>query len=232
MKKKIIIIVGVIVLLILSVVGYYVISDLNQESKLKNELNELSDLVNADNINMDEINQRLNRTVTKNDYAVVEKSFKNYLKDSFDNSLKIAQVLNDEQITTLLTVDNYQNDGKDFIKTKKYIADTKNTLEECQQKYNEYLTKEKAMSYINDKGLDSYYTTLYENELIGDLSSENEDKTVENAINDIIDILNATDQVITFLSNNSNDWEIENNNIVFSNENLTNEYNQLISSVL
>ena len=88
------------------------------------------------------------------------------------------------------------------------------------------------MSYINDKGLDSYYTTLYENELIGDLSSENEDKTVENAINDIIDILNATDQVITFLSNNSNDWEIENNNIVFSNENLTNEYNQLISSVL
>ena len=122
MKKKILLGVGIVVLVLAGIVGYMVVSDLGQEDKLKEELNSLNELVNADNINLDLIYERLDRTVTKGDYAKVEKSFKTYLKDSFDNSIEIVNLLNDERITTSLTATNYVEDGPDFINSKEKIA--------------------------------------------------------------------------------------------------------------
>lgn len=109
MKKKIIIAVVVIVALIIGVLGYMVISDMGQEDKLKTELSEINDLANAETIDMDEINKRLDRTVTTGDYAKVEEAFKSYLRDSFNNSIEIADLINDERITTLLTEEEQQN---------------------------------------------------------------------------------------------------------------------------
>ena len=134
MKKKIIIVVAVILVAIIGVIGYMVISDMGQEDKLKTEISEISDLSNAENIDIDEINKRLDRTVTKGDYAKVEDAFKSYLRDNFDNSIEIADLINDERITTLLTADNYKTDGKEFIESKKYISTTRQKLEECKEK--------------------------------------------------------------------------------------------------
>lgn len=230
MKKKIIIAVVVIVALIIGVLGYMVISDMGQEDKLKTELSEINDLANAETIDMDEINKRLDRTVTTGDYAKVEEAFKSYLRDSFDNSIEIADLINDERITTLLTAENYKTDGKDFTESKNYILTTKQKLEECKEKYSEYMTKEKAMSYIEDKGLDSYYVDLYEQEYVGDMESV-KDTTVEDSIDEIISLLDTSEKVLNLLSNNQDTWNVEGENIVFSNDNLSNQYNELINSI-
>lgn len=230
MKKKIIIAVVVIVVLIVGVLGYMVISDMGQEDKLKTELSEINDLANAENIDIDEINKRLDRTVTKGDYAKVEDAFKSYLRDNFDNSIEIADLINDERITTLLTADNYKTDGKEFIESKKYISTTRQKLEECKEKYSEYMTKEKAMSYIEDKGLDSYYVDLYEQEFVGDMDSA-KDTTVEDSIDEIISLLDTSEKVLNLLSNNQNAWNVEGDNIVFSNDSIGNQYDELINSI-
>lgn len=230
MKKKIIIAVVVIVALIVGVLGYMVISDMGQEDKLKTELSEINDLANAETIDMDEINKRLDRTVTTGDYAKVEDAFKSYLKDSFDNSIEIANLINDEKITTLLTADNYKTDGKDFTESKNYISTTRKKLEECKEKYSEYMTKEKAMSYIEDKGLDSYYVDLYEQEFVGDMDSV-KDTTVEDSIDEIISLLDTSEKALNLLSNNQNAWNVEGDNIVFSNDSIGNQYDELINSI-
>lgn len=230
MKKKIIIAVVVIVTLIIGVLGYMVISDMGQEDKLKTELSEINDLANAETIDMDEINKRLDRTVTTGDYAKVEDAFKSYLKDSFDNSIEIANLINDEKITTLLTADNYKTDGKDFTESKNYISTTRQKLEECKEKYSEYMTKEKAMSYIEDKGLDSYYVDLYEQEYVGDMDSA-KDTTVEDSIDEIISLLDTSEKVLNLLSNNQDTWNVEGDNIVFSNDSIRNQYDELINSI-
>lgn len=230
MKKKIIIAVVVIVVLIVGVLGYMVISDMGQEDKLKTELSEINDLANAETIDMDEINERLNRTVTAGDYAKVEDAFKSYLRDNFDNSIEIANLINDERITTLLTADNYKTDGKDFTESKNYISTTRQELEECKEKYSEYMTKEKAMSYIEDKGLDSYYVDLYEQEFVGDMDSA-KDTTVEDSIDEIISLLDTSEKVLNLLSNNQNAWNVEGDNIVFSNDSIGNQYDELINSI-
>lgn len=231
MKKKILIVILIIIVIALIGVGYFVYTDLKQEEKLKTELTELSELSNAQDIDINEINNRLDRIVTKGDYAAVEEAFKTYLRENFDNSIQIANILNDEKITTLLTVENYQEDGKDFTNSKEYITTTKATLEDCKNKYTEFLTEEKAMSYINDKGLDSYYTDLYKEEFVGDMSSASQDTTVQDSIDEIIELLNTSEKVLNLLSENQNSWEIDGENIVFNNENLSNQYDELINSL-
>lgn len=231
MKKKILIVLLIIIVIALVGVGYFVFTDMMQEDKLKTELSELNDLVNAENINMDAVNEKLNRRITTGDYEKVEDAYKSYLRDNFDNSIQIANILNDEKITTLLTVENYESDGKDFTGSKEYITNTRETLEECKAKYTEFLTEEKAMSYINDKGLDSYYTDLYKNEFIGDMSSAAQDTTVQDSIDEVITILNTSEEVLNLLSENQNSWEIDGENISFNNESLSNEYDSLINSL-
>ena len=231
MKKKILITLLIIIVIALVGVGYFVFTDMQQEEKLKTELSELNDLVNAENIDMDAINEKLNRRITTGDYEKVEDAYKSYLRDNFDNSIQIANILNDEKITTLLTVENYESDGKVFTESKKYITNTRTTLEECKNKYTEFLTEEKAMSYINDKGLDSYYTDLYKNEFIGDMSSATQNTTVQDSIDEVIRILNTSEEVLNLLSGNQSAWEIDGENISFNNESLSNEYDELINSL-
>lgn len=231
MKKKILIVILIIIVIALIGVGYFVYTDLKQEEKLKIELTELSELSNAQDIDINEINNRLDRIVTKGDYAAVENAFKTYLRENFDNSIQIANMLNDDKITTLLTVENYQEDGKDFTNSKEYITTTRATLEDCKNKYTEFLTEEKAMSYINDKGLDNYYTDLYKEEFVGDMSSALQDTTVQDSIDEIIELLNTSEKVLNLLSENQNSWEIDGENIVFNNENLSNQYDELINSL-
>ena len=47
MKKKILIIVGIIILIVIGVIAYFVITDLQQEDKLTAELQEISHLNNT-----------------------------------------------------------------------------------------------------------------------------------------------------------------------------------------
>ena len=231
MKKKVLIVLLIIIVIALVGVGYFVFTDMMQEDKLKTELSELNDLVNAENINMDAVNEKLNRRITTGDYEKVEDAYKSYLRDNFDNSIQIANILNDEKITTLLTVENYESDGKDFTESKEYITNTRETLEECKAKYTEFLTEEKAMSYINDKGLDSYYTDLYKNEFIGDMSSASKDTIVQDSIDEVITILNTSSEVLNLLSANQSAWEIDGENISFNSESLSNQYDELVKSL-
>ena len=230
MKKKVLITVLVIIVILLGVVGYFVISDMIQEDKLKTELQEINDLSNAESIDIDAIDERLDRIVTTGDYAVVEDACKTYLRECVDNILQITDTLNDEQLVNLLSVENYIEDGKDFTKSKEYITGTRTALEICKQKYTEFLTEEKAMSYINDKGLDEYYIDLYKQEFVGDMS-EASDGEVESSIDEIIKILDISEQVLNLLSENQNAWEIEGENIVFNNESLSNQYDELINQL-
>lgn len=112
MKKKVLISIVIILVILLATFGYFIAKDLLQEEKLLLELDEINTLVNSDNIDIDEINAKLNSTITNGDYAIVEQAFKSYLKDSFNTSIKIAELLNDEKITNILTVENYKKRWK------------------------------------------------------------------------------------------------------------------------
>lgn len=232
MLKKILKIIGIILLIFIVFIGYFVIVDLNQEKKLKNEIIQINDMLNATNPDYIAINQKLAITITKNDYAKLERSYKKYLKDILENIMVIKSILEDERITHILSADNYIEDGPDFLKTKKYLDNTQRDLSLTRDKYYELLTIEKAMSYLDNQNLDDYYLDFYQKEMISDIETGKNDKTIETSVNIIITLLNESNKVIDFLIENNGSWVVDNNNIIFNSEALTNQYNNLLLNIL
>ena len=140
-KTKILIIIGAIVAVIAGLIIYGVVVDLNQEKKLKEELDYLYEITNKEDYDEKEVNKILNRTVTTGDYKKVEVAYKKYTKDCFTILTDITSVLGNDRLSYVLTADNYQEDGKDFVKTKEYLKSAKETLEQSMIKYNDYFTK-------------------------------------------------------------------------------------------
>ena len=159
---------------------------------------------------------------------MVERAYKNYISDILKNMKNIAQVLNEEQITQSLTVENYKTDGPDFTKTKKYLTSTIQKLEEYKSEYKEFLTQEKAMEYI-ENDLDKHYIDFYKDEMVGEIE---EDTTVEDSIDEVINLLKYSEDVIDFLVENKGKWQIEGENIVFENQEHSDEYTKLIDKVI
>ena len=230
MKKKIIIIIAIIVAIFIGIVTYFVINDLNQENKLRDEISYLDELINSENIDIDKINEVLDRNVTKDDYQKVEKAYKLYLSESFNVVLTITNILEDEKLTNILTVSNYEKDGPDFVVSKEYLETTKEVLGDSKTNYYTQLDEEKALSYLDTNQLDSYYIDLYK-ELLGDIESEYSNQTVANSIDDIISIIDISLEALDFLSENRNSWTIKDEQIVFNNQSLTDEYNEIISKL-
>ena len=232
MKKKIIIKIIIIALVLLGGLGYAVFQDLNQEKKLNVEIEELDGLLNfEENMDTSEIEKRLDRVVTKNDYAIVEIAYKQYVSDFYNNAIEITNILNDGRISNSLTAQNYKKDGPEFTETKEYLSATKEKLETCKQKYYDLLTDEKIMSYIDGKDLDDYYVDYYKQEVVGNLEEEKNDKTIETSLNDIIDLLNNSQKVIDFLAENKGKWKVEDEKITFIKDSLYEDYNNLITAV-
>lgn len=233
MNKKVIISICVIIALIIGFVSYFVVKDIKQESKLLTEASIVVDAIDFDNLNEEVINKHLKKIVTHGDYAVVEKAFKDYINDYlYDfNVVKIVNVLNDERIVSLLSVENYKNDGKEFIESKAYLDETVSFLKTSKEKYSEYISDEKVLSYINDKGLDSYYIDLYKNELIGDIKNQDEGDSFNESLDSVINILDIYKQVLDLLSTNKNSWNIENDQIVFNSQNVLNIYTNLLNKI-
>lgn len=233
MKKKILIIAGIILVLIVAIIAYTVVTDMKQEEKLTEEFKYIDGLVEKEETETDEIKEALERTVTtRGDYLKTEKAYKQYLKDAYKNMETMTNILEDEKIENSLTAQNYKEDGPEFEETKKYLAETKQSLEDGKNKFYELLTEDGAMKYIKDQNVDSYYEEIYNKEIQGYINlEEKEGDTLKDSIDDVIDVLTISEKVINFLSENKESWEIEDDSIVFDTEKLSDEYDNLISEI-
>ena len=144
----------------------------------------------------------------------------------------MKNTLDDEKIEKSLTAENYKEDGPEFTQTKKYLAETKQSLEDGKNKFYELLTEDGAMKYIKEQNVDSYYEDIYNQEIKGYINlEENQNDTVKDAINDVIDVLTVSEKIINFLSENKGSWKIEDNSIVFDTQKLSDEYDKLTSDI-
>lgn len=229
MKKRIVI--GVVLLIFVAgIIAFFVASDLKKENALNDEVKEIISLINQKEIDENLINEKLEENIMSGKYNQVERAFKNFVYDYlYDlNIIKILDILNDETIINILSVDNYKKDGKDFIKTKNYLQTTISFLETSKVKYESFFDDEKIMSYINSD-LEQYYKDLYKNEYIQQLKMINNEESFKTSVDEILSILKIDDEIINLLSSNQNSWFIENDNIVFQSQSLLDDYNALIN---
>lgn len=238
MKKKSIVAIVIVVIAIVLVVGGIIIYFANrftQELAIKNEIQQMDEMTNdVENINIEAFSQKADTIVTNGDYAIIEQAVKNYLKESVNYSLEIKALLDDEQMTNIVTSDNYQNDGPNFVQSTQYLSDSKAKLEEAKTKFPEMFTEEKIMSYIDGKIDNQYYIDFYKEVAIGneaELMPQEEIDTINSSLDTVINILNIEEEMINLLKENKGTWSIEDGMIMFSSDSVLTTYNDLVTEL-
>ncbi len=238
MKKKniiILIIIGVI-LLIGGLIGYQVYKDFKIENELKEELNELNELVNDDDVvkNASEVKEKLTNYISKGDYLRVEKAYKNYLLDALNYSITINDLTTDPRLTDILTIKNIESDGPDFIETTKYLEETDKSINENTTNLMALFDKNKLLSYLDTTNLDEYYIDFYKSVSFDEESDkifkETREKLQTN-LDDFNQIMNVYKDTINFLKNNKNNYVVKDNLIYFNSDDLLKQYNDLINGL-
>ena len=233
MKKrtKILIVVDIIVLIMIAGILYLVALDEKQNELLTEELAQINSYAQSENINNEELQAILNRTVTTGDYAKIEVACKQYLTDLLDRQEKIKQILEDEELTKILSAENYQADGPEFVNTKQYITTTKTDLNQYMGELIQLLSKEKMVSYIEKQNIDASDIEIYEQDLAEQINEEELKDELQSSVGETTKILDIAEKVIDFLVENKQNWKVEGENIIFENVTLSDQYNTLIAEL-
>ncbi len=235
MKKKkkllitIIIIITILVIAVAVILGHFIKNDLTMENDLTKEVTEINLLIenNSKDTNID---KRLNTINTSGDYMLVEKAAKRYLKDKRKLFTSLYTTLDStDEIEKVLTMENIKADAKNFTNTMNLLNTTGLELTNLREKYINLTSEKTILSYLN-KNLreDDYYKEYYLDELMQDMSKKEEDLK---AIDDMLETIIGLKEVFNFLITNQNYWNIENDKVMFSNEELYNTYKELLTRI-
>ena len=233
-KKKVVITIVLIIVIILLVAGGFIFYHGNQTGKLIAEVNKMSEvqMMNEDGSLVENpIDMEIKTTGS---YAVVEKTFKDYMNEIITDTQELANTLDEDKIMNLVSIENLKEDGPDFTKSKEEIATMKETVSNYVTNMENVANEESLLARIEDKDVGEYYKELYR-QLATDKESGaslkvaiEELKTNEEELVQGLDDLNS---ILNFLSENKNEWQIEENQIVFTTQSAYEEYSELMKTL-
>lgn len=226
-KKKFFIIFLFILLDAFLLVGYLVIRDKTNLTDLKKEINEINKL----DITKDKFNRRIK---TSGDYALVEKTIKNYLTDYSNGVQEVKNKMNDSHLTKILSFDNYTSDGFEFVESFKYLNSTKEEFNKEVDSLIKKSDKKYIKKYIDKKIKDKYYNDLCSELMITDerINSLGETKnTLESIKSKVNKIIDTSTEVLNLLKNNKDDCVLEDGQIKFKSKPVFDKYNELVNKI-
>lgn len=231
--KKILIVLGVLVLLFVIFVGYVIYDSEKQEKVLNNEINRILGLdILSDTIDMN--------IVTRDEYAVIEKTIKTYYRDYSNCYKAFMNELNNFDFESMFSASTFASDGPSFVKSKRSLSSLQKSTSDNLDKLVKMSSSEYITGLIEKKDLDSYYVDLYKEYMFGNDVNSFEDELskdvveIEKLSEDINLFLDDCYKIYDFLSENRNYWEVDvdNNTILFADDSKISAYNELLNKII
>ena len=189
-----------------------------EKNRLKDEITNISERLNNENINLEEIDTYLNKKITSGKRKKVEVSVEKYLKEAVKNSNQILTITKEKELLNALNTKTIETNTYDFTKTKEVLAQHKENVKPCKEAL-EKLPIEKD-DYIKANTNSKELIDLYKELLAKDLNIKKYIELTDNTTTKIDTILEA----INYLENNRDNWKIEENNLIFTKRNKLSEY--------
>lgn len=231
MNKKAKVVLNILILILISIIVFLVLRNFLLDKKLKDEITETYNLIIMDDYNYKDVYEKIDNIVTKEGYAIVEDSAKDYLLDYFLEVLNLDETYEKSNIENIISIDNIKKDGKEFKNSKETLSSLKESIENIEEEILNNLNKEKMISYINDKNLADSYIKLYKSlDFMKDKNIEKRKSQIEDKVNSYLSKINKIEEVIDFLIKNNN-WKVENEQVKYEDEQLSIEYNEMINSI-
>ena len=226
-NKKFFIIFCFILIDVFLVVGFLVIRDSISFNKLKSEVNELTKL----DITKDRYNRKIK---SHGDYAIVERSIKDYMDNYAVNIQYLSKMMNDEKLSSILSYGNYEKDGPLFKESLSYLEQSKKEYNEKIDTLITNLDDENIDNYIHTKIDDTYYVSLYhelmfETQMIDNLRDTK--SLLEESKDKMNLIYDTCIETLNYLSLYNDKWKLEDGEIKFQTEDMYNYYMGLVSKI-
>ena len=189
---------------------------------------ELENLVSKDISSVDLSNTA---PVTSGEFAVVEETVKEFFKEYSDLRQQFMEKVNDSQLQSILTTENYEQDGPEFTESINYINTAKGEFNNIADELLNLLSTENIEARIQDENIGDYYKDLYKGYFIdnNDLSTTFQE-TYQDTVDDKSLMNNLYDneiKILNFLTENKAHWEVLDNKLTFDNQNLANTFNNM-----
>lgn len=170
-------------------------------------------------------------TVTSGEFAVVEETVKEYFKEYSNLRQQFMKRVNDSKLQSVLTPENYEQDGPEFTESIKYINTAKEEFNNIADELLNLLSTENIETRIQDKDIGDYYKDLYKGYFIdnNDLSSTFQE-TYQDTLDDRTLMNNLYDneiEILSFLTENKEHWEVLDNKLTFDDQELANTFNEM-----
>ena len=227
--KKIIIGIVIVVVIIIGLIFFMAFKELQEEDILKQEI------INYSNKDLSKDNYPI-EVKTTGDRAYVEEAVKKYYKSLSDSVKTINSLLNDEELTNILTINSLRNDSPNYTKSHTLISDTKSKVTKELENISRLCEEDTIKNLIDKEKLSDseYYYDFYLNLMYTKKDLENFKSTKEEMAtlsNNLNEFLNKADEILTFLEINANYIEYTNTDIYISDNNILNKYNNLIEEL-
>ena len=221
----------IVLILIIGIVGAtFIFGNFNKEqTKL---LTEESNKILQSDISKDNIDFNIK---TKKNYAIVEKSIKEYISNLKNIYVEIEELNNGVNPNNIFTAQNMQD--KDLKEIEDIIKEYKEKSQNCISELEEMLTEEKISENITKNNISSrraYYTGLYNTVMLNDVMKK-QYNSLEEKVKDekslLIEKINKIDKIREFLEDNKDSWTIKDDKIQFTNLNRMTEYYNLLNKL-
>lgn len=212
----------IILICIATLLGIYFFKDLSKEKILYNSLN---------NMKIKDKNEIDMKIYSTEDYAKVEKiikeSYKTYL-DSYSTLNEQYKLLNS---TNFLNIDVYKKEAANNF------SDSKKRLEDNLQKRNEAIlniqnlyAEDTIKKNIKENNLNNYYEKLYR-KLLNELNYKSHVDSINKYEKEIKSHTDSINDILDYLSQNKDKWEVSENELVSYDSNFITEFNDKISKL-
>lgn len=229
MKRLILAIVVVILAIIALIVGFWYLNESNEQATILQQ--ELEAVTQVD-LTEEYVNTEIKTT---GNYAIVEETIKNYLNEIRQIYVDVSEYYSSEAISEILSAENILQDEEELSKVKEVLESTKEALEEEINKLDNMLEEDTIMEAIEEKGLKEYYNNIYSSVMLNEAVQSN----LQYVRDEILELeetasakLENMDDVIEFLEENKNYWEINDDKIQFTNVIKLTEYYELLNETV
>ena len=217
----------IVAILVLIALGGFFGYQKYQEYLLSRETDKIGNL----DILKDQVDMKI---YTTGDYAVVEKTMKNYIADYGKISQQVITLIDDDTLKNLLTVERIEQDGKEFHDTLTYLQKKKTDIEKVMNQMITMTSDQEIMNAIKKEKVSVSYQNLYrkmmlDSDIAGALKQE-QNNLIDTKEKTLVFIDNYI-KIFEFLKANGSSYMVSDGQILFQNESLYKQYQSLVSSL-
>ncbi len=176
-----------------------------------------------------QIKELAEKIESSDDYVIVERAAKNYLRDVLLPYYEIAELQSQGIYQSGINAELLSTQRPDFTTALSEVNTMREKLGQLQNAADNLFLREAAEAYLGDAELSDELRQLFDDEVRGVYDDTALKQDYFNFINTYQPKTDYYTKILDFLVANQKNWYLENNKIIFKTTALTRQYNTLVS---